>query len=409
MKHRFFYDVGTEGGGGGLPPSMSDLGDPSDPLYAGNNEPPPPNLEAAAQAQAAQQLIDTEANDGQGGLKPGYAKDDQGRIYKDANYTPSAEVEGLNADGTLQEGYERNAAGEVVKVEDDSDDDNEEDESTAFFARVAELAGTPVEVTYPEGVTPISPEGIVIRDAAVRAQAEQAFEAQIKADNPRGYAYLIHTTNGGTDDEFFQGAPAFTLPTEDELSTSAELQSTMYRFDLKNRGLDEDMVEVLVAKAIKDNNLKDKAVASFKYIEAKQVEQNTAIELRRKQAEQETQQRYATMEASITEAIDKEISFIVPEAAKPEFRKFLNSKLTYDDSTGEFFVVDKINKESLKSTIESLLFQYKKGDLATLIRKEAKSQASHKLRLKLDANNKGAGQSSNAGNKRPEFVPLGSL
>lgn len=404
MKHRFFYDAGTDGGGG-LPPSMSELGEPTDPNFAGNNDNPLPDITAAA----AQQVLDAEASDGAGGLKPGYARDDQNRIYKDAKYTAPV-VEGVNTDGSLQDGYERNADGEVVKVADDTDDSAEDtDESEAFFTRVNELAGTAVEVTYPEGVDPISPEGIVLRDNAVRVQAEQAFEAQIKADNPRGYAYLIHVANGGTDDEFFQGAPAFTLPTETELSASAELQATMYRFDLKNRGLDDDTVEAIVAKAIKDSNLKEKSIQSFKYVESKQVEQNNMIEQRRKNAEQQTRQLYATMEASITEAIDKEISFVVPETAKPEFRKFLNSKITYDDTTGDFFVVDKIEKDSLKSTIESLLFQYKKGDLATLIRKEAKSQASHKLRLKLDANNKGGGQSSNAGKTNKDYIPLGDL
>lgn len=406
MKHNFFYDPASDAGGGAaLPPSMADLGDTIDPNFVSGNDPAPANLAAEIARQTA---LDTEASDGQGGLKPGYAKDDQDRIYKDPNYVAPAKVIGIKADGTLEDGYERNAAGEIVKIPDDEPAD-EPNDSEAFYARVAELAGTSVEVTYPEGIDPISPEGIVLRDGVVRAQAEQAFEAQIKADNPRGYAYLLHVANGGTDAEFFEGAPAFTLPTESELNASAELQATMYRFDLKNRGLDDETVETIVGKAIKDNNLKEKSVQSFKYVQGRQVEQNNAIEQRRKSAEQQTQQRYVTMEASITETIDKEIAFVVPEAAKAEFRKYLNSKLTYDDATGEFFVVDKVEKDSLKNVIEGLLFQYKKGDLATLIRKEAKTQASHKLRLKLDANNKGAGQSSNAGNSNKAYVPLGEL
>lgn len=408
MKHRFFYDAGNDGGGGGLPPSMASLGDPTDPTYVSPaDDKPLPDLEAAAAAQAAQTLIDTEAADGNGGLKPGYAKDDQNRIYKDPNYKADpAAVEGVNADGTLEEGYERNAAGDVVKV---SDDNDEPDESVAFYARVDELSGTTIEVTYPEGVDPISPEGVVLRDAAVRASAEQAFEAQLKKEDPRSYAYMLHRHSGGSDEEFFKGAPAFTLPTEDDLNKSAELQKEMLSFDLKNRGLDDDIIETIIAKAIKDSKLKDKAVESYKYIETKQEEQNTLIEQRRKATEQRNAQELAVMEADITNTIEKEISFVVPDAAKPEFRKFLNSKISYDDQTGDFFIIDKLEKDSLKNTIEALLFQYKKGDLATLIRKEAKSQTSHKLRLNLSANNKGGGQSSNAGKDKKEFVSLGSL
>jgi hypothetical protein len=329
----------------------------------------------------------------------------------------NAPPEGVNADGSIMEGYEKDADGKVIKSApaDDNDGDTDEDDNPgdtvdheAFYKEVENITGRVVEITYPEGVTPTSPEGIAHRDNVLVERGAMDFEAALKASNPRGYAYLLHKESGGTDEEFFGQSASFTLPDKADLEADADKQAEILRHDLQVRGLDKDSVEVLVNLAIKNGSLKDQAVKIHDNTLTAQAKQDEIIQQKYAEREKLITQTISEMVGTIETVVQKEMRFIVPEAARPEFNEFVKSHISFDEQTGKFVMTKELDKDNLVNTLEALFFQYKKGDLKALVERESKTKAAQSLRLSIQKNSgpKGTGNSKNKDN---DFVPLSSL
>jgi len=224
MNRQFIYrSPDVDGGGAGTPePSLSDLGGGSQEGFdngglseeeiaakaakqvgiAGN-----PGIPDAA-AEAAKQAEEAEAARIAAGGKPKDAGDAAGKVE------------------TPEEIATREAAEEAAqKAADEAGDDGEED----FYAVVDTLRGDKFGegLEYPEGVEPTSPEGVVFREQALEQAAMDRFEADLKDRDPRGYAYLLHRQNGGSDKDFYENN-SFVLPALEDLKDSVDLQRQVY-------------------------------------------------------------------------------------------------------------------------------------------------------------------------------------
>lgn len=423
---RLFREDGAGNGGGGgkdLPPSLLDVGDPGQANFSSFNDPvvdPPPGETpeqklvretAAVTAATAQAALAKEAVNVDGSLKPGYIKNDQGVFSKDTNYTPPADAdnleEGLNEDGTLKEGYIKDKNGKIVI---DPAYEKIPDSPTAIFEAVEKLTGIKVEVAYPDGVDADTPEGLVIRDQAIRDQGAVQFENYIKQHKPRAYAYMLHLENGGTDDEFFEDGPGFTLPVKEDLDKSADLQASMYKYELiALNGLDDASAQALVDMAVKDNKLKEKSEAAFTRIDKVQKQQITDIEKFNTQRKQQRDNAIGTITNTVAKAIAENMNFVVPDAERPAFQKFVLDNLRYDTDSNKFFLVQDFGTETLKETLEALFFQHKKGDLSKIITRQAKTKAAQGIRLRLKGTEGPGTSGGNANNTTVKHIPLGDL
>jgi len=337
---------------------------------------------------------------------------------------PPGVVEGLNEDGTLKEGFEKNEAGEVIKSivkdeppkeeekpekgdEGDKGDETPPDEidATEFYAQVDQITGEPVEVDFGE-IDPLSPAGVAIRDKAVRDDANKKFDEYLRTSDPHSYAYMVHRRAGGTDEDF-KKEESFALPAESEFYENADMQAAIVKQDLISKGVPTEVVEATVEKYIKDNLLTQKAKIAYDSRKASQEQQMLEIENRQK----EIQDKINAQANQVLTSISKEITegglnLVIPETKKAGFNQFVKDNLRFDD--GKFFLVSELG-DNIKEMLEAQYFQYIKGDLTGMIRKEAKKQTVQRLRTAVNKNNTDIIKGGSAQKSTTEFIPLENI
>lgn len=276
-----------------------------------------------------------------------------------------------------------------------------------FYGTVSKLTGIDVDVKWDEGVDPLSPEGVAVRDKAILEKGATDFDAYLKNTHPRAYAYFMHQQAGLPDEQFFNTAGSvYTLPDRAAMQDSVDLQTSVYKYQLLNQGLDEDTADAVVAKAIKDNKLLEKSSAAYGTIEstqAKNLEEAKAIAA-------EEDRKFKALVDNTKASINKQmtdLSFIVPEAQKPEFENFVMSNLRVID--GKVYIVQEVTEEQRKLQMEAQLFQWKKGDLSTVVKKAATTQATHRLRAQIKASQGGNKKDEGIGGSGKQSLPLSAI
>lgn len=395
-KIRLFREDGAGAGGGSKQPSLADLDNDSSykapapapapspgasDIQPGDGTPKPPVLGADGKPVPKQ---------GEGG-KPEPKPGDADYVAKpgDEGYVPKKGEEGY----VLQPG----------------DEGYVEPPQEQFWEVVEKLTGKKVEVQYPDGVEPDTPEGAAVRETAVRTQAIQEFEAYLEQDDPRAYAYAMHRKAGKSDEEFFGNKRvSYTLPDIASVEQSADLQAAVYKHDLIAKGVDEDEAESLVQAAIKSNKLKDKAIASHKAIDTAQKEQVNNLKIEQEKIQQVQVQAETRLLSTIKDTM-ADMSLIVPEAEKPRFEKFFIDNLQYDQASGKFLLVQELSEKELKLQMESMLFQFMKGNLDNIAKKKAGTIVAQKLRLQAGKANGAPIKDQSLGGSAKSKLTLGEI
>lgn len=382
-------DAGAGAGGGALPPSLASLDTP--PLGLGFiADPPKPEPPAPVLGPDGKPLPAPEPKLGPDGkvLPP----------------EPSEAEKAIAAQKLVDDA----AAEEERKRKELAGEGDDEPDPMLFFEEVEKITGRKIEVEYPDGVTPDSPQGIAVRENVIREQSFLEYDQFLATQDSRAYAYMLHRQAGGSDKDFFdKDNPSFVLPTREELKTSAEMQQAIYKADLKSKGLEDDLIADAVAKAIKENKLLDKAEASFTKME--KADKDRLLKLQTsQQEEQELYQKHVKGATSaIVHAIDNSIGFIIPDTQKAAFQNHVLETLRYDN--GQFYTAQLVNDKNLKEVIEALFFQYSKGDLSKIVMKQVQTKAAQSLRLKLGKGSAGPQDKGEGADNKKGFVPLGSL
>jgi len=293
--------------------------------------------------------------------------------------------------------------------EDSAEESTQEDDLDvgAFWSTVDQITGETVEVDFGE-IDPISPQGVALREQKVREQASQKFEEYLKQKDPRGYAYLLHRDAGRPDEEFFS-EKSFVLPDREEFEESVDKQSQLVKTALIHRGVPEELAQATVDKYIKDNLLKDKALGIYdeqRKVEQEQVKRIEAIQMEQQRLYKEEVDRVV---GGITETINDGLKFIVPEAKKVEFNKFIKENLRYDN--GRFYIVTELDRsfKNLKKVVESQFFQFMNNDLNSIVEKKSKTVATQRLRAAVKKDTALNSRGTNTESSKTEFVPLGDI
>lgn len=407
MKMRIFYEaVAGAAGGAGLQPSMKEIREAAAAGKTPGQLTPPvvvipvnnggitgapeggPVLPNAAEEEARQKLA---AENIAKGLNPDGSPKTAATETKTAEQlaTEAANVTaGKNPDGT-----------EIVAATEMTDDEMVAD----FFAKIDAKSGMPVKVEYPAGVDPLSPDGVYIRDQVVREQAKLEFQQSIRAGNPRGYAYMLHLENGGTDEEFLGKGVGLSLPERTLVETDVAAQTMLMKLDLKAKGIDDDTITTIVEKAVKDNKLKEKSLLAYDGIATDQKNQLLLIEQREQQSIAREQQ-LSTAFFSSADKIMPNMRLIVPDADKPGFKAFMDENVRIDN--GQIYLIKPINAENLQQTMEAMFLMFKNGDLSKIVQKQAATLTSQRLRTSLDATKITGPKSGTETKVLPSSVPL---
>jgi hypothetical protein len=321
---------------------------------------------------------------------------------------PAEPVEGLNEDGTLQEGYEKAEDGTIKKTEaappaDPPADDEGQLSPEDFWKQVEAITGNELQVDYGD-TDPLSPEGVAMRENVLKDAAVNDFDQYMKTTYPRAYAYFLHVQAGKGDEEFFQ-EPSNGLVNREEFEQDPDIQAQWILRDLRIKGIPDDLAQATVDKYIKENSLKDKAVKLYTEQEASDLRKLQAIQEQDKREKAQFQSTVDSLSTTVEKTIKSEMKLLVPETKQVEFKEFIMSKLQHDGQN--FFFVQPVGQD-LNTVLDSLYLQFTKGDLTAIVEKRAQTKAVQRLGAKVAQDKKTAG-SGPAGNSTPKYIPLGDI
>lgn len=317
--------------------------------------------------------------------------------------TPVPPVEGVNPDGTLQEGYIKDpATGNITKVPEPPGEPN----PMAFLEEVEKITGMKFDITYPDGVDPDVPEGVAIRELAIYERGQSDLDAFLLRRDPRAYAYMVHRAEGGDDESFMSGGKGFVLPTKEEFDKSADLQAAVYRHELSNKGLEKETIDLLVDNATKKNLLKAEGDKAYTAIQTRDTKLLAEAQARTDRANTESTNAIVAIKKNITKAVRESLKFAIPEQNQPEFETFVHNNLQYDPEDRVFRVTTEITPDNFTNILNSLFFLYKNADLKQLVEKQSKTQAAQNLKRKLGGAAGGPGEGGGGDNTTKKALTL---
>lgn len=325
---------------------------------------------------------------------------------------PTIPVEGLDEEGNLLENYELNSDGVPIKTvetpdngDDASDGNADVEDSSDFWKAVEDITGIELAIDYPEGVDPLSPEGVALREQTLASSAVDNYDNHLKETHPRAYAFFLHLQNGGTEEDFFeQKSP--TLPTRTEFLTNLDVQAETVKNSLVLKGVPPTVAQATVDAYLKDNILSDEAVKIYDQYEAAQKKQIADAELMNSENLRRQKENERTLVNTVHEGITKEMNFVIPQAKVNDFTNFVYDNIRQDN--GEYYLVQPVNKESIKTTLEALYLQYVKGDIRSLVERQAKNKAVQRLRLNMEKDSKAKAGGEGAGSSKKNLT-LGDI
>lgn len=324
---------------------------------------------------------------------------------------PQEPVEGLDTEGNLLEGYEKLEDGTVQKIADpvDEPDDEPTDEPgdainpTEFWQTVETMTGKPVEVDYGD-VDPLSPEGVAMRESAVRDSATKEFDEFIKDQYPRAYAYFLHVQNGGSDEEFFS-EPAQGLVDRETFESDPDIQANWILNDFYRKGIPEEVAQATVDSYIKNNQLKDRALKIYNEQENLDRQRLAEMEERSRQDREQFNRSVQSLTSTLEKSIKSDMKVIVPESKQADFKKFVMDKVQHDGQ--KFYFVQEVGND-VNTALDALYLQYMKGDLNSIVEKRAQAKAVQRLGQRVKADKAKSSGSAND-NSSKGYVTLGEI
>lgn len=263
---------------------------------------------------------------------------------------------------------------------DDEPADEPADDAEEFFKDVNALRGDELDVDYGD-VDPLTPEGIVLRDKAVEANAISLFEDHLEANHPKAYAFLLHSVAGKPEEEFFgQAADLDLLPTVEQVEASVEVQKQIVIKDLLDKGNSEKHANLLIKQMIEDSELEDAAKDSLKNQTERQAARLEAIKAENDKVTNEKAAAITEMATFVDGVVNsgKIGNITIPEKERAEFAKVFKESVRY--SNGTFQLVTNLSNDNLQEMFAKEYFAYKKGNLGTIVQAAAKTENVKRLK-----------------------------
>lgn len=267
---------------------------------------------------------------------------------------------------------------DTAPPEDNPEEPVDEDDPLAFWNSVDTLRGEPLKVDYGNTV-PNSPEGALVREKAIEEHAINKWETWLEKSDPRSYAYMLHRSRGGSDEDFMK-TEIPVLPEYETFKSSVDLQAGVYRRDLLNKGIDPELVETVVRAAIKDEKIFDKADAVY---QKAQLEAQSQVEKLNKQIEADDREfsRRATEMANVISGTigSQDLGVVIPEDKKADFSRFMNEMVR--EQNGQFYLLQALDRDSVKELTTAMYFLFRKGNLDDLVARKAKTFNTQRLKI----------------------------
>jgi hypothetical protein len=269
-------------------------------------------------------------------------------------------------------------------------DDEDIDEATEYYQQLNTLFGEGDAITEEvlnkllEGEEhALAPSAIHKVTKYLEQRAIERFQKGLVDTDRRAEAYRLHRQAGGKDEDFFN-LKIDTLPALDQLQSSVDLQRSFYKSILVNRGISDDDAQMIVDKTQKDGKLLDIVSIEHKKRDDADQAEFKRLEKENKDAELERQTLISNYNAALNKAVfqGEGLSIQIPDSDRAPFAEFVKQN-TWINDDGSFYLKQDISDKNFAQQMEAAYFAYAKGDLSKIIKKQAATAHTKKLRLSL--------------------------
>lgn len=284
---------------------------------------------------------------------------------------------------------------EPEEEEEETEEESEEEETeeptpdepdpAAFWQRVDQLTGNPVEVEYGD-IDPISPEGVALREKALADKSVRDFVEKLQENYPSVYEALEYAHAGGKVEDLFKAERDYSaVVIKDDDADHAKLVLEEY---YQRRGITNlaRIKRMIAADEESEEGVVKTAQLALEEMKAEDAEQRAEeIETQKRIAlrEKEKDQRFVKSlnETILTGQIG---SFKIASSREAkEFADFVRSGIQRDGKGGYMFVTP-IDPANMEKQLQTEFFRFKKGDLSALITTKAQTIKAQQLRLNAD-------------------------
>lgn len=277
-------------------------------------------------------------------------------------------------------------ANSEVETEEEETEEEEPADAEAFFQEVEKLTGMELDVDYGE-TDPLSPQGVALREAAVKEVVLDTFLQEIEEKFPKIFMALKHANNGGDPAELFAQATARDYTKVVIGDTDENLSKEILREYYKFRGVKD---EARLAKLIETDEdsaagIVKEAKAALEELKADQSEKNINVLQAQEKKAAEGRRRDTIMITALDEAIDtRDLGGfkIADKAEAAQFKDFVVQNMR-KVGEGRYELSTPIDANNLQKALQYQYFQFKKGDLSKIIRQKVETEGAKKLSLRL--------------------------
>lgn len=272
----------------------------------------------------------------------------------------------------------------------DEDEESEEDEQPAssedFFAEVEKITGVELSVDYGD-VDPLTPQGVALREAAVREAALDSFLSEIEEKYPRAYQALKYAYSGGDIAELFQQTLARDYSKVELKDGDESLAKEILKEYYKSKGVksEERIAKMIAADEETEAGLVSEAKAALDEMKSEQEEARTkALEEQERKAA-ETRKKNQVLIAAVDEVLESRNlgSFKISDKAEAkQFKQYVLGSIQRT-ADGKYNFVTPIDQSNLEKVLQYQYFQFKKGDLSRIIQQKAATKTANELRLRV--------------------------
>lgn len=271
----------------------------------------------------------------------------------------------------------------IVKDEDKSDEEVED--ASKFFEEVEKLSGTTVDVEYGE-INPLSPQGVVLRDKAIKEQALDSFLEEIESKFPQAFKALQHAYAGGDIAQLFTQTTGRDY-TKIELKDGDDaLAKDILKEYYKSRGVKSEskISKMIEADEDSENGIVKEAQVALQELKEEQEQSTAKILEQQKQKASEEKKKDQILVAAVDEVLEarKLGNFRIQDRQEAaEFKKFVLTSIRKGKDGYE--LATPLATNTLERQLQFAYFAFKQGDLSKIVQQKVTTENARKLSLKL--------------------------
>lgn len=314
------------------------------------------------------------------------------RKKKSKTAPPEGEEEEEEQEEEEQEEEESSEQEEENEEENEGEESEEDYDPKEFFDEVEKITGFQVEMDE-TGLDLSTPQGVAVREKAIKEQAVDGFLEELKENHPKVYQAMQYAYSGKDINELFSNISSTRDYSKVELGEGdEELARQVLREYYKIRGVrNESRIKSLVqTEEDSEEGVIEAAKAVVKELSEQQEKerQDKLEQAGKEQAEQQRRDRaFVSALGEIVDSGKVDTFKIAGKAEAKDFKEFLMSSIQRTQDGGYAFFTP-IDQRDLEKLIQYEYFKFKKGDLSKLIQIKAGTENAKRLKFRMQKDKK---------------------